>query len=46
MLAAYATAGISIDHSAIGLSRSYRPVARGDLQTGDLVFWYLSLIHI
>ena len=46
MLAAYATAGISIEHSAIGLSRSYRPVARGDLQTGDLVFWYRPIHHV
>ena len=46
MVAAYRTAGISIQHSALGLSGTGRSVAKADLQPGDLVFWYSPVHHV
>lgn len=46
MLAAYASAGMSIDHSSIGLSRTGRPVSRDQLQPGDLIFYYSPIHHV
>jgi peptidoglycan DL-endopeptidase CwlO len=46
MVAAYRSAGISIQHSALGLSGTGRSVAKADLQPGDLVFWYSPVHHV
>ncbi len=46
MLAAYASAGISIPHSSATLSQMYTPVARADLRPGDLIFWYSPVHHV
>ena len=46
MVAAYRSAGISIQHSAIGLSGTGRSVAKSDLQPGDLIFWYSPVHHV
>ena len=46
MVAAYRSAGISIEHSALGLSGTGRSVAKADLQPGDLVFWYSPVHHV
>ena len=46
MVAAYRSAGVSITHSAIGLSGTGRSVSKSDLQPGDLIFWYSPVHHV
>jgi cell wall-associated NlpC family hydrolase len=46
MVAAYRSAGVSITHSAIGLSRTGRSVSKSNLQPGDLIFWYSPVHHV
>ena len=43
---AYAAAGISLPHSSLAQSRMGSPVARADLQPGDLVFFYKPVSHV
>jgi cell wall-associated NlpC family hydrolase len=43
---AYAAAGISLPHSAEMQSTIGTPVARADLQPGDLVFFYSPVGHV
>ncbi|WP_369140916.1 C40 family peptidase [Modestobacter versicolor] len=43
---AFAAAGISLPHSSRVQSGMGTPVARGDLQPGDLVFFYSPVSHV
>jgi cell wall-associated NlpC family hydrolase len=43
---AYAAAGISLPHSSAAQARMGTAVARGDLQPGDLVYFYSPVSHI
>jgi cell wall-associated NlpC family hydrolase len=43
---AYASAGISLPHSASSQSELGIPVARADLRPGDLVFFYSPVSHV
>ncbi|MPQ99043.1 hypothetical protein GB931_14155 [Modestobacter sp. I12A-02628] len=43
---AYAAAGISLPHSSRAQSTIGAPVARADLQPGDLVFFYSPVGHV
>ncbi|TFV66498.1 UNVERIFIED_ORG: NlpC/P60 family protein [Bacillus sp. AZ43] len=43
---AYAAAGISLPHSSRIQATMGRPVARADLQPGDLVYYYSPVSHI
>ena len=43
---AYAAAGISVPHSSRIQATMGRPVARADLQPGDLVYYYSPVSHI
>jgi peptidoglycan DL-endopeptidase CwlO len=43
---AYAAAGISLPHSSLAQSQLGVPVARADLQPGDLVFFYKPVSHV
>ena len=43
---AYAAAGISLPHSSRAQSTMGVPVARADLQPGDLVFFYSPVSHV
>jgi peptidoglycan DL-endopeptidase CwlO len=43
---AYAAAGIGLPHSSLLQSRMGAPVARADLQPGDLVFYYRPVSHV
>ncbi|WP_098460982.1 C40 family peptidase [Propionicimonas paludicola] len=46
MLASYRTVGVSLPHSSRAMSQMGRPVARGDLKPGDLIFWYNPVHHV
>ncbi len=43
---AYAAAGIALPHSSAAQARMGSPVSRGDLQPGDLVYFYSPVSHI
>jgi cell wall-associated NlpC family hydrolase len=43
---AYAAAGVALPHSSRAQSQLGVPVARGDLQPGDLVFFYSPVSHV
>ena len=43
---AYAAAGITLPHSSLSQSRMGTAVSRGDLQPGDLVFFYSPVSHV
>ena len=43
---AYAAAGISLPHSSAAQARMGTAVSRGDLQPGDLVYFYSPVSHI
>jgi cell wall-associated NlpC family hydrolase len=43
---AYAAAGISLPHSSAAQATLGVPVARADLQPGDLVFFYTPISHV
>ena len=43
---AYAAAGVALPHSSAAQSRMGTPVSRGDLQPGDLVFFYSPVSHV
>jgi cell wall-associated NlpC family hydrolase len=43
---AYAAAGIDLPHSSRSQSELGTPVARADLQPGDLVFYYSPVSHV
>jgi cell wall-associated NlpC family hydrolase len=43
---AYSAAGVSLPHSAASQSRMGTPVSRGQLQPGDLVFFYSPVSHV
>ncbi len=43
---AYAAAGVTLPHSSLAQSRVGVPVARADLQPGDLVFFYTPISHV
>ena len=43
---AYAAAGVSLPHSSRGQAGMGVPVARADLQPGDLVFFYSPVSHV
>ncbi|MEI4271070.1 C40 family peptidase [Klenkia sp. LSe6-5] len=43
---AYAAAGIELPHSSAAQARMGSPVARADLQPGDLVYFYSPVSHI
>ncbi|HEY3339680.1 MAG TPA: NlpC/P60 family protein [Propionicimonas sp.] len=46
MLAAYRSVGISLPHSSQAQSHVGRPVSRGELKPGDLIFWYHPIHHV
>jgi cell wall-associated NlpC family hydrolase len=43
---AYAAAGVALPHSSQAQSRLGRQVGRGELQPGDLVFFYTPISHV
>jgi cell wall-associated NlpC family hydrolase len=43
---AYAAAGIALPHSSLSQSRLGTQVSRGELQAGDLVFFYTPISHV
>jgi cell wall-associated NlpC family hydrolase len=43
---AYSAAGVSLPHSSRGQSTMGRPVSVGDLQPGDLLFYYSPTSHV
>ncbi|MGY2129299.1 C40 family peptidase [Blastococcus sp. SYSU DS0617] len=43
---AYRAAGISLPHSSRSQSQMGRPVSRGELQPGDLLFFYSPVSHV
>ena len=43
---AYSAAGVALPHSSGGQSRMGIPVSRGQLQPGDLVFFYSPVSHV
>jgi cell wall-associated NlpC family hydrolase len=43
---AYSAAGVSLPHSSASQSRMGTPVSRGQLQPGDLVFFYSPVSHV
>jgi cell wall-associated NlpC family hydrolase len=43
---AYAAAGVPLPHSSRGQAAMGTPVARADLQPGDLVFFYSPISHV
>jgi cell wall-associated NlpC family hydrolase len=43
---AYAAAGVALPHSSGAQSRLGQRVSRGDLQAGDLVFFYSPISHV
>ena len=43
---AYAAAGISLPHSSRAQAAMGRPVSRGELQPGDLIFFYSPISHV
>jgi cell wall-associated NlpC family hydrolase len=43
---AYAAAGVSLPHSSASQSKMGMPVSRGELQPGDLVFFYSPVSHV
>lgn len=45
-MASYASVGISIPRTSQAQFRVGRPVSRGDLQPGDLVFFYSGISHV
>jgi cell wall-associated NlpC family hydrolase len=46
VLYAYKTAGISVPHSSLQQSRMGQAVTRGQLQPGDLIFFYSPVSHV
>ncbi len=46
MLAAYRSVGISLPHSSREQSTIGRPVSKGELKPGDLIFWYHPIHHV
>lgn len=46
VVAAYRSAGVSLPHSSLTLSRMGASVSRSDLRPGDLVFWYSPVHHV
>lgn len=42
----FAVAGMALPHSALAQSQMGTPVARADLQPGDLVFFYTPVSHV
>lgn len=45
-MVSFAQAGISLPHSSSGQRGYGTPVAKGDLQPGDLVFYYKPISHV
>ena len=43
---AFNQVGVSLPHSSAAQSRLGTPVAKGDLQPGDLVFFYSPVSHV
>jgi cell wall-associated NlpC family hydrolase len=43
---AYSAAGVSLPHSSKSQSQMGQPVSRGELQPGDLVFFYSPVSHV
>ena len=43
---AYSAAGVSLPHSSLSQSRMGAPVSVGDLQPGDLLFYYSPTSHV
>jgi peptidoglycan DL-endopeptidase CwlO len=43
---AYRAAGVSLPHSSLAQSQMGKPVAKADLQPGDLVFFYSPVSHV
>ncbi|WP_243737517.1 C40 family peptidase [Blastococcus xanthinilyticus] len=43
---AYAAAGVMLPHSSRSQSQMGRPVSRGELQPGDLLFFYSPVSHV
>ena len=43
---AYSAAGVSLPHSSSSQSQMGKPVSRGELQPGDLVFFYSPVSHV
>ncbi len=43
---AYRAAGVSLPHSSRSQSQMGRPVSRGQLQPGDLIFFYSPVSHV
>ncbi|SDE94733.1 Cell wall-associated hydrolase, NlpC family [Blastococcus fimeti] len=43
---AYRAAGISLPHSSRSQSQMGRPVSKGELQPGDLIFFYSPVSHV
>lgn len=43
---AYRAAGVSLPHSSRSQSQMGRPVSRGELQPGDLIFFYSPVSHV
>ena len=46
MMAAWGTAGVSLAHSSRAQADTGTPVSKGDLQPGDLVFYYSPISHV
>jgi cell wall-associated NlpC family hydrolase len=43
---AWGSVGVSLPHSSRQQSNRGRPVAKSDLQSGDLVFFYSDIHHV
>jgi cell wall-associated NlpC family hydrolase len=46
MMWSFRQAGVRLPHTSAGQSTIGRPVARADLQPGDLVFFYSPVSHV
>nr|NLI51386.1 hypothetical protein [Propionibacterium sp.] len=46
VVAAYRSAGVSLPHSSLTLSRMGTSVSRYELRPGDLIFWYNPVHHV
>jgi cell wall-associated NlpC family hydrolase len=45
-MASWKAAGVALPHNAARQKKSVRPIARGELRPGDLVFYYQDVSHV